>query len=911
MAYSALTSRVRRSLTASVGLSALLVAGTAHGQDQANDDIKFEDDEIVVTGTLIRGIAPAGSNVIGLGEEQVEASGGTTTNEVLASLPQVSNYFSLVPAGVSGVAGANASNPISRPNLRSLPAANTSGGAQTLVLLDGHRVVGAGTEQIAVDPDIFGTDTIQRVEAMTDGGSAVYGSDALGGVLNFITLNRFDGVKVRGRVGLGEDYESYDGGVMVGRDWGSGGIYVAYNYSHRSDIFGSDRDYAKRIDWNTGIPAGRNCADPNVTVNGTSYVTSNGGLTAGGPNVCDPADDIALFPENESHNVFAKFNQELSPWLTAEITALWANRKTTGNNGTIGLTGNTLGLVTIDPSNPFYRDTGDANSGMPQTVEFNYAPALGARSQPNLTELDTWSVAPSLKFTFGEWQVRPLFSYGESKVSYENTALIASAQAAAFAAGQINPYDIGSISQGTLDSILGTDNGFGKNEFTNARVIADGPLFALPAGDLRVAVGVEWMKTLFSRQANTAGQPEGAINSYRQEVKSVFGELQAPILSEDSPVGSLNVSVSGRYDDYNDFGNTFNPKVGITWAPTYWFKLRGNWGESFNAPSPVDQLGPLTSIAAPIPSAFLQVPPGTTINPGEFGVFLGRGSVPGLQPQTAKTWSVGFNVQPPVIPGLSLDVSYYQIDLKGTIGRPVTGVSLDDYFVNFPSLYAVRPTGAELQAFLDQVTTVVSFTPVNPNDTTNQAQICLAPTPTGGCNFAAPVVAVLDTLTRNLGQTKMKGIDWDLNLIVPTGFGSVDARFAGNYRIDQKSKLSPTAPVIDDLQFGQSRLRFVTTIGAQIGKLRAQASWNHTSGYDRATPEFGQTKLGDFNVVDLFFRYDFGGTGLTEDLSLTLNVQNVLDEKPPVYKNAGQNGYDPSYAFTLGRIFQLGFQKKF
>ncbi|KPH66079.1 hypothetical protein ADT71_08305 [Novosphingobium sp. ST904] len=133
--------RARR-FTLAAGVAAVsLLPACAFAQEDDAQPKASGDNEIVVTGTLIRGIAPAGSNVVGITEEQSKVSGGTSTNEVLASLPQVSNFFGIVPAGVSPVSGANASNPIARPNLRALPAANTSGGAQTLVLIDGHRVV--------------------------------------------------------------------------------------------------------------------------------------------------------------------------------------------------------------------------------------------------------------------------------------------------------------------------------------------------------------------------------------------------------------------------------------------------------------------------------------------------------------------------------------------------------------------------------------------------------------------------------------------------------------------------------------------------------------------------------------------------------------------------------------------------
>nr|WP_313440702.1 TonB-dependent receptor [Novosphingobium sp.] len=893
-----------------------VATATAHAQSDPGQTSQAQataDSEIVVTGTLIRGIAPAGSNVVGMNEQQAEATGGTSTNEILASIPQVSNFFGLVPAGVSSVSGSNGSNPISRPNLRALPAANTSGGAQTLVLIDGHRVVGAGTQQIAVDPDIIPPIAIERVEAMLNGGSAVYGSDALGGVLNFMTRKTYDGVKVEGRVGFGDDYTSWDAGLLVGKKWTGGGLYVAYNYARHDAIFGSDRDYVRRIDWNTGVPVGRNCADPTTTIGTTTYVNSGNGLVAGDPNTCDPSQDQAIYPRNELNTAFARLTQDLGDWLSADVSANYANRKTTGFGGTLGAVGSTTGTVTVTSANPFYRNTGGANSGRTQTVRFNYGPVDGERSNRQDTELQSWSVTPTLTAKLGsDWQARALFSYGRSKVTYDNNVLDPLAQAAALAAGTLNPYDIASTSPSVLANILdGHERGFGRNELYDYRFIADGPVFKLPGGDVRVAVGSEYMRDNFARQTTDASLRPLPIVKYTQTVKSLFGEVQAPIFNDAGPgLESLLLSASARYDKYNDFGDTFNPKFAVTYKPIDWLSIRANWGKSFTAPSPVDQLGPLTASANLVPGQFLAPPPGSSFAPGETGVFLGNGSVTGLTPQTAKSWAVGATIEPPFIPGLTLDASYYHIDLKGTIGRPVTGTGLTDFYNNFPNLWIFRPSGQQLAAIVAglQNPANAGFTVLNP---TSAAQALVSSA--GGAGI--PVGVVLDTLVRNLGTSTLTGIDFDVSYVLDTSFASFDARVAGNIRLTQDSQMSPTAAVVDELAFGTPKARIMSTLGTTIHGFRAQATWYHSAGYKRGDAgqpsAFGQTRIKSFDTVDLFFKYAFKGSGLTDGLAVTFNVNNVFDRDPPVYKNVGQAGYDPSVAFTLGRIFQIGVQKEF
>ncbi|TCM14596.1 iron complex outermembrane receptor protein [Novosphingobium sp. PhB165] len=905
--------RARRfSLTAGVALTSLMPA-CAFAQEESSQPQASGDNQIVVTGTLIRGIAPAGSNVVGITEEQSKVSGGTSTNEVLASLPQVSNFFGIVPAGVSPVSGANSSNPIARPNLRALPAANTSGGAQTLVLIDGRRVVGAGTQQLAVDPDIIPPAAVERVEAMLDGGSAVYGSDALGGVLNFMTRKTYDGVKVDARVGIGDDFTSYDSGVIAGKTWDGGGLYVAYNFSKHDAIFGSDRKWVKRIDWNTGVPVGRNCADPTVSIGSNTYLVSGRSLVSGGPNTCDPSDDTVIYPAAELHSAMARFTQELGSSLNIDITALYANRQTRGNGGALGTLGNTTGTVTLTPSNPNYIDAGGADAGKPQTVRFNYASVDGYRSQTQKTDLETWSIAPSLTYDMGSnWQARALFNYGNSRVSYQNNLVDPIAQAAALANGTLNPYNLAATNPGVLSDILdGYEQGYGRNELFNYRFIVDGPLFKLPGGDLRAALGAEYMRDIFQRQTTDANLRWLPRDDYTQTVKSLFGELQAPIVTGGGAgLSELIVSASARYDKYNDFGDTFNPKFALTYKPIDWISIRANWGKSFTAPSPVDQLGPQSATATLIPGQYLSPPPGQSFATGETGVYLGNGSVTGLTPQKATSWSIGATIEPPVVDGLTLSASYYVINLNGTIGRPVTGTGLTDFYNNFPNLWTYRPTGQQLAQILSGLANPnnIGFTLLNPTST-DQALVSV------GGSGATPVGVALDTLVRNLGKTDLSGIDFDASYVLDTSFASFDARIAGNIRLKQDTKASPTAALVDDLMYGMPKTKFTASLGTTIDKLRAQVTLYHVSGFERADKgqpsAFGQTRLGAFDTVDLYFRYNFAGTGVTDGLALSLNVKNVLNEVPPVYKNVGQNGYDPSNAFTLGRVFQLGVEKSF
>ena len=176
--------------TSTLGLA---YAAPAFAQNAAKaDDDADKAGEIIVTGTLIRGIAPGGSQSIGVSQEKITSIGAANTSDLVASIPQTGTFLTFV--GVRGTS--NYSLAVNRPNLRNL-GFQASSTASTLLLLDGHRMPGMGILQSSPDLDAIASGAVERVEIVTDGGSSTYGSDAVGGVINFITRKSFDGVEAR------------------------------------------------------------------------------------------------------------------------------------------------------------------------------------------------------------------------------------------------------------------------------------------------------------------------------------------------------------------------------------------------------------------------------------------------------------------------------------------------------------------------------------------------------------------------------------------------------------------------------------------------------------------------------------------------------------------------------------------
>ena len=194
---------IKRSVMAMSGvLLTTLGAAYAQAQDGVDAEAKaksisaaIELNEIVVTGTLIRGSAPVGSNSQSFGVERIEETASISANDLLSSIPQVSNQFNQVPLSNLNIAVNQVQT--ARPSIRNI-GNSTTATSPTLVLINGHRIAGVGTNQSSVDPDMIPMGAIERVDVMAEGGSATYGADAVAGVINFITRRRFDGFQISG-----------------------------------------------------------------------------------------------------------------------------------------------------------------------------------------------------------------------------------------------------------------------------------------------------------------------------------------------------------------------------------------------------------------------------------------------------------------------------------------------------------------------------------------------------------------------------------------------------------------------------------------------------------------------------------------------------------------------------------------
>ncbi len=864
-----------------------------------------------------------------LGEAKLQETAAQSSNELLASVPQVSNYFNRVP--VSDLAIAVNQIQISRPNLRNISGSNASSSA-TLILVDGHRIATAGTSQASIDPDLIPTGAVARVEVMTEGGSATYGADADAGVINFITHRRFDGLKVDAHYGFADDYWQWDASATLGHTWDNGSAWVSYSYTKNDSLFGRDRDYIRNLNYTTQPYVGRDlgCAKPNLAINtiltafnftlsSVSYATP--GLVANTSNLCDNSENATIVPEAQRHGVMAGVDWDFGDSTSINLRGYWGQRETVAhsvNTGSVAINANNPTVASSLPAGVALGVQPFTIFGSPVLVQaavnFSFEPLPAYAQATSSTLIREWGANAELKHTFdGNWQLRGLLNWSESDSAFHLTGVnggrlnTAGAPAApATAAASFNPFNLASNSPTLLADLFDNETtAQARDHLINARLIADGKLFELPGGAVRVAIGYEFMHDKLEKRIGT-GIRLGTLQSvaytpYSRDVHSVFGELVVPVLSDGNGGALLTVSAQGRYDHYSDFGSTFNPKFGATLKAADWLSFRANWGTSFTAPTPLDQLGALSSTI----SSFNFVPfqkPGTVLLGGSNNTIAYQGSTPGLKPQTADTWSVGFDAEP--VAGLKLSASYYDVNFTNILGTPTSNVAIFD---DFPGnvLYDVNGlTATQVTNFLTANGTV----PLTPG---LQTQLTNTLTSIAG----GRVVELVDFRVGNFGILHVKGVDLALNFNHPTGFGSVDFSWNMNAQLSRKAQVSPTSAISDRLALGETpKVTSQMVLGTDIGQFRAQATWNHTSGYD-ITPTASspsQSRVDAFNVVNLFFKYDFAAeTGVLGDLSFTLNVNNVFDQDPPILlrNNPNENGF--ANGFTLGRMIIFGVSKKF
>lgn len=832
-----------------------------------------ELEEIIVTGSSIRGVPPTGSNLVSVSSEDIKAIGAATTPDLLASVPLLNSFNTAPKASLDGF-GSFA------PGLRSLPT------SATLVLMNGHRLVGAAANETNPDYPQIPSLAIERVEIVADGASAIYGSDAIAGVVNFVTRKRYSGAEASVRYGIADDYYSTYASGLIGHEWGSGSILAAYQYTQNDNITGGDRDYRMQDFRAFGGVDTRsiNCPSPNVVLPQTGALTyAAPALAPNTTNFCDYGAVADLFPSSRLHSVFVTGQQELGDRVTLWGEVLYSDRSDEIRVAAPSQT------VVIANTNPFFVAPPGTNATQ-EIVLFRPDHLYGA---DHLENTDRTKVGNS---SFGVDVQLPrdlkLSVYGtldwatnDAFIPRINPIALAIAAAGTSPATALDPFG-----QGTDPAVVDAITNFATDVSIRQRtslgaVKIDGPLFDLPGGALKVAAGAEYRRETFEQRGVVGATP--VPESLARNIRSVFAELFVPIVGAGNQaplLHRLSLSLSGRYDDYSDFGSTTNPKVGVNWDPVSSVTVRGTYGRSFRAPG-VRQVG------ATVGSVFYDattagvVARDPTRGASQVNTIQLIGGNRDLQPEEARTYSFGFDWLPTFLPDFGASVTFYDIEFTQAIGTPPTALIFTD--PTFAANVYRNPSAGQLASLL------ALATPVN------------LPTP------LPPIGNVLDQRLGNFGVRNTNGIDFDVSYRRSMSFGALFAGLAGNHILEFDTQLSPSAAVANSLHLGVPRSTLRATAGVQIGAVGIASFVNYRDGITNTfnTPTgISEFKADPYTTVDLRVSWTLPNAGLATGMELALQVNDLFDEEPPFFPATDGIGgaYNP-----IGRFIALNLRKTF
>jgi iron complex outermembrane receptor protein len=590
----------------------------------SDDPIANKLEEVVVTGTSIRNTVPVGSNLITVSQDAIKETGAQTTQQILASVPAVTGFGN---SGQGGFGSFDASGSFA-PTIHGLGASASNG---TLVLIDGRRLPLSGINHTLADPNIVAPLTIDHVEVLPDGASSTYGSDAVAGVINFITRKNFKGFEVSGQAAKANSYNSEQAGLLWGDAWEDTSIMISYNYERRSALSNADRQFtrADHTPQGGGDFATFNCGQASARVGNNYYLFPyNGTPVSAAP--CDYTSVADTLPEDIRNSVLLKATHEVNDRIALSANFIFSNEQNTGKVSRGSLSTTVYGPGSTPPGgagqiNPFFQGPPGATS---ETIGFDANNLLGpgAENQGGAKILMGGGTG-TLKL-FGDWLATAGVTIGSSQSTLYQVGLLCPSCANLALNGTTNAS--GSV---TAPSIAGTSvvvtslpltaanaldvwNARGSN-LTSPAVLAgltdstqwqltnqtlkdfslkfDGSLFDLPGGALKAAIGGEYIRTTIYEQVvrpNNTGPAslgsQGLTYDWGRNIKSGFAEILIPVFGTANALPGLHrldVNVSGRYDDYSDVGATSNPKFALTWDPVRGISVRGNFSRSFTAPA--------------------------------------------------------------------------------------------------------------------------------------------------------------------------------------------------------------------------------------------------------------------------------------------------------------------------------------
>jgi iron complex outermembrane receptor protein len=732
---------------------------------------------------------------------------------------------------------------------------------------------------------------VQRLEVVADGASAIYGSDAIAGVANIITRNMFDGIEVQARFGGASDYDENQQGIIFGKQWERFGFMVAAERSYHSRLEGSDREYYRYDQTASGGSDFRpnQCNPGTILIGSTRYAIPATGVTKATANqlvpntrnLCDVWNTRTLLPEQDRVSFFGASHFDISDGVRIFTEGFYYDRRfiLAAPNTTPAQT------ITVPNTNPFFVLPPDVSASTSSIRIEYYVPGVGPQFV-HKGQTTSWQALAGIQADlFGDVRATVQGAIGKDRSEAEYPQLNSTALTAALRdpnpATALNPFvaGIGTNNQTTLDSIF--SNYFfapGKTEQKFIEAKLDGSLFTLPGGAVRVALGGAYRTE--SLQAGSIAGPPGAVVTNvtfgERKIKAVFAEMFVPIFGSDNAVpffNRLNLNAAIRHENYSDVGATTNPKFGLDWSPVDGLAFRASYGTSFRAPS-------LGEIYNPNPALNVNNFVDPKSPTGRSDILGWSDNNPDLKPESAETFSFGFELTPNALPGLSVSGNYFNIKYENQIAR-----------------YLNVNTVLQQEAFFAPII-IRTYTA----DFLNSLRARLPVR--NGVLPAKPVI--IDARYKNLGALKVTGYDAAISYRMETGIGDFRAALAGTMFKKYDVAISEFAPFVSRLNQVDypQKYNLRGSIGWRLRSVNASVQVAHTSAYSNETVTPAQRIKGN-TVTDLHLGWE--PTEL-KGVTIAVDMSNLFDVNPPFANLIG--GFDPNVASSLGRrtLVTLGWK---
>lgn len=747
----------------------------------------------------------------------IDQSGKDSIASFLSTLPAAPVTSATTAFGTAGTV-----------SLRGLPVGTT------LVLLDGRRLENSAiSDGTFFDLNDIPLAAVKRIEIDPTGASAVYGSDAIGGVVNIILKHHFNGFAADLRYGSAKDIDNEHADLAWGRQWRSGGISVIANYSAESGLSatqrlltasndytsfgGPDNNYPACAPGNVfsltgaplpGAPAGSTATYAEASGTPSSGVPTLSQFTYGALNECALTYGLSLLPSRHSAAVVVEGHLKLGRHVKAFTQILYTHvtmNSILGYPSLFGVPGYQQFTVSAqNPYNPFGEAVGVSvllrsipNASTVRTDFFR--PLVGIKG----------SIAQRWNWEVSAWQSSDWTREQDAYLLPNNTAIQAALNSSNPATA-LNPFSAGAVgSLSELSTLFGTEafKELGRERSVEAYI--RGRVAHLPAGPLNAIVGGIYSRdTLYQNLINDGVDPPHTRLDYHRKYSAVFVQARIPIIGR---IGALtrhllSLSVAGRHDHYSDFGSANTYQIGLKIQPIRSLLVRGTYATDFAAPTLPYLYGPQTS------QETLVTAPAT--NAPEIVTLLTGGN-PALRAITGTSSTYGVVYLSQEVPGLTVAVTQWS-DRENNVIQSLSAQDLLDNAASFPG----------------RVTT----------------------------NAAGQILELNDTAI-NFGSINVAGLDYQVTYARPVTSGklTVAANATETYRYRQA--LVAGGPALESVSIAQDdgnwapRWKGTLSVGWRDRRISAVLEGNYTGKYQDYD---SQREIGNFWIANANVRWQLG-----------------------------------------------------